>query len=181
MKKKITAVIALFVVLIGGFIWYISDEGPDITQKVKEQVPDRMMTYSGNVLKEEKNGKLIWEVTAENMQIDIQTNAVSMKNMKGTFYREDGTITELSAKEASYNQKKNIITMKGSIEASQSDGGKLKADKARYDGKKKHLYCDGNVEVNKDGYLVTGDHLVADHTTGKVRVDGNAHAIQIGE
>lgn len=181
MKKKITAIIALSAVLIGGFIWYISDEGPDIAQKVKEQTPDRMMTYSGNVLKEEKDGKLIWEVTADNMQIDIETNAVKMQNMKGTFYRDDGTVTELSAKEASYNQKKNIIAMKGSIEASQSDGGKLKADQARYDGKKKHLYCDGNVEVNKDGYLVTGDHLVADQTSGKIRVDGNAHAIQIGE
>lgn len=181
MKKKIMAIIALFAVLIGGFMWYISDDGSDITKKVKEQTPDRMMTYSGNVLKEEKDGKLIWEVTAETMQIDIQTNAVSMQNMKGTFYREDGTVTKLEAKEASYNQKKNIITMKGSIEASQSDGGTLKADKARYDGKKKHLYCDGNVEVNKDGYLVTGDHLLADQTSGKIRVDGNAHAIQIGE
>ena len=181
MNKKIMAVIALFAVLIGGFIWYISDEGPDITQKVKKQMPDRMMSYSGNVLKEEKNGKLIWEVTAETMQIDIQTNAVKMQNMKGTFYREDGTITKLEADKASYNQKKNIITMEGAIEASQSDGGLLKADKARYDGKKKHLYCDGNVEVKKDGYLVTGDHMIADQKSGKIRVDGNAHAIQIGE
>ncbi|MBP3400769.1 MAG: LPS export ABC transporter periplasmic protein LptC [Selenomonadales bacterium] len=181
MNKKIMAVIALFAVLIGGFIWYISDEGPDITQKVKEQVPDRMMTYSGNALKEEKNGKLIWEVTAETMQIDLESNAIVMQDMKGAFYREDGTVTELTAKEASYDQKENIITMDGSIEAIQSDGGKLKADKARYDGKKKHLYCDGNVEVKKDGYLVTGDHMVADQTSGKIRVDGNAHAIQIGE
>jgi LPS export ABC transporter protein LptC len=181
MNKKIMAVIALFAVLIGGFIWYISDEGPDITQKVKEQVPDRMMSYSGNVLKEEKNGKLIWEVTAETMQIDLQSNVVVMKDMKGAFYREDGTVTKLVAQEASYDQKENIITMDGAIEATQSDGGLLKADTARYDGKKKHLYCDGNVEVKKDGYLVTGDHMIADQKSGKIRVDGNAHAIQIGE
>ena len=131
MNKKIMAVIALFAVLIGGFIWYISDEGPDITQKVKEQVPDRMMSYSGNVLKEEKNGTLIWEVTAETMQIDLQSNVVVMKDMKGAFYREDGTVTKLVAQEASYDQKKNIITMDGAIEATQSDGGLLKADTAR--------------------------------------------------
>ena len=181
MKQKIIAVIALFALLIGGFFWYISDEGPDIVQKVKEQSPDRMMSYSGNTLKEEKDGKLVWEVTAETIQIDIQTNAAVMQNMKGAFYRADGTVTELSAKEASYDQKENVITMNGTIEARQSDGGKLKADSARYDGKKKHLYCDGNVEVNKGGYLITGDHLVADQVTGKLRVDGNAHAIQIGE
>lgn len=181
MKKKITAVIALAVVLIGGFIWYVMGEGPSISKTVKEQVPDRMMSYSGNVLKEEKNGRLVWEVTAETMQVNTQTNVVSMQKMKGKFYREDGVVIELTAEEATYNQKKELITMKGSIEASESDGSSMKADAAKYDAKKKRLYCSGNVEVNKDGYLVTGDRMTADQVTGKVRVDGNAHAIQSGE
>lgn len=181
MKKKITAVIALAVVLIGGFIWYVMGEGPSISETVKEQVPDRMMSYSGNVLKEEKNGRLVWEVTAETMQVNTQTNVVSMQKMKGKFYREDGVVIELTAEEATYDQKKELITMKGSIEASESDGSSMKADAAKYDAKKKRLYCSGNVEVNKDGYLVTGDRMTADQVTGKVRVDGNAHAIQSGE
>ena len=71
--------------------------------------------------------------------------------------------------------------MQGPINADESDGSSIKADKARYDSKKKQLYCDGNVKVKKDGYLVTGDHMTADQVSGKIRVDGNAHAIQIGE
>lgn len=181
MKKQIIAVIALSALLISGFIWYIMDESPIVSKTVRNQIPDQMMSYSGNVIKEEKNGKLVWKMTAETMQVNIETQAITMQNMKGTFYREDGVVTEITAEEAAYDQAKSLIMMKGSVEANESDGSSIKADTARYDSKKKRLYCDGNVEVNKDGYLVTGDHLVADQENGKIRVDGNAHAIQIGE
>lgn len=181
MKKQIIAVIALTVTLIGGFFWYIMDDNPNISKTVKEQVPDRTMSYSDNVLKEEKNGKLVWEMTAEGIEVDLESNHVTLKSLKGTFYRENGVVTELTAEEGAYDQTKGLITMKGAIKANESDGAMIKADAARYDSKKKHLYCDGNVEVKKDGYLVTGDHMLADQVSGKIRVDGNAHAIQIGE
>lgn len=180
MKKQIAAVLAGTVLLIGGFVWYVMGDEPDISKIVKEQIPDMTMSYSGNVLKEERGGKLIWEATAEKIEVDANTQIVKMQNMKAKFYRDNGIVTELTAQEAFYDQKKNLITMNGAIEARESDGSSLKADKAKYDSKKRQLFCDGNIELKKDEYIVTGQRLIADDESGRVRVEGNAHAIRQG-
>lgn len=180
MKKKIGAVIAGSILLIGGFLWYVMGDEPDISKKVKEQIPDMTMSYSGNVLKEERDGRLIWEVTADKIELDANSKLAKMQNMRAKFYRDNGIVTELTAKEAFYDQQTNLITMNGSIEAIESDGSSLKADEAKYDGKKRQLQCDGNVEVHKDDYLITGQHLTADDESGKVRVQGDARAIRQG-
>lgn len=180
MKKQIAAVIAGSILMIGGFIWYVSDEGPGISDIVKDQVPDMTMSYSGNVLKEERNGKVIWELTAEKIEVDSNSQNAVLKKVNGKFYSDDGVVTNLVAEKATYDQKKNLITLNGAIHAEQSDGGSLKADQAKYDAKKRQLQCQGHVELNKGGYLVTGDRMVADDTKGKIRVDGNAQAVQIG-
>lgn len=180
MKKQIGAVIAGSILLIGGFLWYVMGEEPDISKTVKDQIPDMTMSYTGNVLKEERDGKLIWEVTAEKIDVDANSKMAKMQNMKAKFYRDNGIVTELVAQEAEYNQKTNLITMSGAIEATESDGSLLKADEAQYDGQKRQLMCDGNVEVIKSGYHITGEHLTADDESGKVRVEGNAKAIRTG-
>lgn len=180
MKKQIIAVIVGTVLMIGGFIWYVSDEGPDISNIVKEQIPDMTMSYSGNVLKEERDGKVIWELTADKIEVDSNSKNAVLKKVKGKFYSDDGVVTDLVAEKAMYDQKKNLITLNGAIHAEQSDGGTLKADEAKYDAQKRQLQCKGHVEVNKGGYLITGDRLIADDVKGKIRVDGNAQAVQIG-
>lgn len=180
MKKKIAAVIAGFFLLIGGFLWYVMGEEPDLSKTLKEQVPDMTMMYSGNTLKEERDGKVIWELTAEKISIDGAGQNATLQNVTGTFYGDDGVVTELRAAEAVYRQKEDLISLSGAIEAHQSDGGLLKAERASYDGKKRQLQCEGQVEVNKGGYLITGDRLIVDDETGSIRVDGNAQAVQIG-
>ena len=86
-KKKIAVyLLALFAV---GLIYWAYASRPN-TDAPGEKPAARVMTYHNNSMKEEVNGKLIWECYAETMTVNQDTNVVDMDNIKVAFYREDG-------------------------------------------------------------------------------------------
>ena len=57
----------------------------------------RVMTYNGNTITEEKDGRKLWELTAESMEVDIDTQDASITNMDAKFYTEDGRTLHVTA------------------------------------------------------------------------------------
>ncbi len=180
MKKKIGLSIAFLVLISGAFLWYVFRDEPVLPPAIVEQVPDKTMSYSGNELKEEKDGKTIWTVKAEKMNVDGNTGVIKMEIVTAKLYEDNGKVTELVADNAVYHQKKGKLALKGEIQAQSTDGSSLAADTAHYDTKEQILQCDGNVRVNKDGYLISGAHLETDRGMKTVRVSGNAEVIKVG-
>lgn len=174
-KKKI-AVYLLALFAIGLIYWaYASRPNTDTTG---EKPAARVMTYHNNAIKEEVNGKLIWECYAETMTVDQDTEIVNMDNIKGTFYREDGNKIEITAQKAVYDQKKKNIEITEGISAHSTDDMTFDTDKVVWDGEQKTLTCDGNVKISKPGMVATGDKAESKDAFQNFKLIGNAHIIK---
>lgn len=182
MTKKVTvtkknAVILVVILAVMALIYWAYDSRPN-TQEVEKSQEDKVMVYHNNTLKEEVNGKLIWECYAETMSVDQNSQIFTMENVKGTFYREDGTNIEIIAPKATYDQKQKNIELIEGVQAKSSDELKFKTDKVIWDGNKGILTCDGNVDISKPGLRATGDKAESKDAFTNFKLMGNAHIIK---
>ena len=86
-NKKILIGVVL-VLLAAMCIWTVQS----VPDRVKDAPPleKRVMTYNGNTIVEEKDGRKLWELTAESMEVDIDTQDAAIVNLDARFYTEDG-------------------------------------------------------------------------------------------
>lgn len=182
MKKSIGMAIVCILFLVGGLYYFLKDEPlPSEPQPVEPTTQETSkLSYVGNSITEEKDGKRLWELKAETIEIDSDTKNMQMKNVLGTFYQEKGGKIEIKAPEAFLDNKTKDITMPIRIEAVASDGGTFAANEARWSGKEQRFYGSGNVVVTKDDTVITGDKIESDTTMEKVKVYGNAKVIKGG-
>ena len=94
MTKKVNkknAIVLILVLLVVGLIYWAYASRPKVEETQNTQT-NKVMVYHNNTLKEEVNGKLIWQCYAETMTVDQDSQMFTMEKVKGTFYREDGYI-----------------------------------------------------------------------------------------
>ena len=167
------------ILLVGG-LYYFTKEEPANPLQTAQEAGDAKPVFIGNSIVEEDNGKRLWELKAERMEVDPQTNAVKMFNLKGIFYKEDGSSIEITAPEANLDTKTKDILMAGNIKAVSSEGATFTAREARWEGKKRILYGTGDVTLTKDDTVITGDQIESDAKMEKVKVEGNARVVKGG-
>lgn len=182
MTKKVAVnkgriAVYLLVLCAVGLIYWAYASRPNAEQPANEPAA-KIMTYHNNSLKEEVNGKLIWECYAETMSVNQDTQIVNMENIKGTFYREDGNSVEITAAKAVYDQKKKNIEITEGIKARSTDDMTFNTDKVVWDGEQKVLTCEGNVKITKPGMTATGDKAESKDAFQNFKLMGNAHIIK---
>ncbi len=173
-KKK--SAIYLLVLCIVGILYWAYATRPNLEEQ--QQQHKNVMTYHNNTIKEEVDGKLIWECYAETMTVDQETNIMTMQNIKGTFYRDDGNKVEMTAETGTYDQKKKNIVMENGIHATSTDDMKFDTDKVIWDGTKGLLICEGNVNISKPGLKATSDRAESEDVFQKFKLIGKAHIIK---
>jgi len=90
-NKKLIAIVAAIVLALIGLIVYIMKDSGDVgtTQNQNGQ----LVNFQGADLQEEKDGKLVWALSAEKIEYDPRTKAIVLTNLKGLFYQDDVTTT----------------------------------------------------------------------------------------
>ncbi|WP_110954102.1 LPS export ABC transporter periplasmic protein LptC [Anaerosinus massiliensis] len=179
-KQIIGLILAVCIAVIGVLYWAFSEEihVPDQDKKVEE--PPVTMSYQGNTLSEEKDGKKIWDLTAETIEIETNTKNAILKNIQGIFYQENGQTVTLTAPQALYDHKTKDITMQGEVMAKSSDGATFQAKTVIWQSQNQIFQGEGNVIVTRDDTVLTGDKIESDAGVVKVKVAGNAHIIKGG-
>ena len=86
-NKKILLGIVL-VLLAAMCVWTVQS----VPDRIKDAPPleKRVMTYNGNTIVEEKDGRKLWELTAESMEVDIDTQDAVITNLDAKFDCHDG-------------------------------------------------------------------------------------------
>lgn len=182
MKKSTYLVIACLVAfLVGGVYYFVKEEAPESPKQAQEaSEPAAKPFFTGNAIVEEQDGKRLWELTAETIEIDPNTKQARLVNIKGVFYQDKGGKIEITAPGAVMDTKTKDITMTGNVKAVSSDGATFTANEALWKGKDRMLFGTGGVTLTRDDTVIIGDKLESDANMEKVRVQGNARVIKGG-
>ena len=169
---------AVFAALV---VWAVVTvpEAPAQTEKPAQS--SKIMSYDGNEISEEKNGRKIWDLTAEHIEVDVDTRDAKLENLLGHFYAEDGRVVEVKADKGTYSETTRDIAITGNVSLKNSDGAQLTSDELRWEAEKEILAAIGSAKAVKDDLLATGDRMESSDGFNKIKIIGKAHLAKGGE
>lgn len=174
MNKRGKVLIAAAGALAVGLIVWATATVPE-APVIQDNNEQKIMTYDGNTISEEKNGRKIWELTADHMEVDVKTQDMSMEGITGHFYAEDGTITDLKADSGVYGGKSKDVKLTGNIRITSSDGAILTSKEMEWQNQKEILSAIGDVRAVREDVFITADRVDSSDGFNKVKAKGHAH------
>lgn len=184
MKKTTYLAIACVVLFLAAGVWYfVKDEPlpPQVPAVEKKDSLPANVTFSGSSIIEERDGKRLWELSAENIEVDAATKQVTLHNLKGVFYQPSGGKLEMAALTGTLDATTKDIMMDGKIVATASDGARLEAAQLRYNSQQSRIFGSGGVSVTQQDTVLSGDNLESDTTLTKFKITGNAKVLRGGK
>ena len=161
----------IFIGLIYWTIISVPEPPPPVTPEDRPLI----MTYDGNTLSEEKDGKKIWELTADKISVNIETQDMFLDNIRAVFYAKDGRGVKVVAKEGKYDNKTQDVSLSGDVKATTSDGAELTSKELLWLAEKELLSALGDVRATKDDMEATGDRMDSFDGFNRIRIEGKAH------
>ena len=148
MQKAIAVVFCLFV---GVVVWAMLSV-PDLPTKEEAQQmaqKAKIMLYENQSIKEEKNGRVIWELKTKRTEMNMDTNSARCEDIVAKFYMEDGTVVDGTAKAGGYNGKTKDVFLEGDAVIVTNDGRKLTADKITWLADAQKAIAEGRAHLTK--------------------------------
>lgn len=173
-KKIILAIIAAAASLAIVFFWLINSPAPaPIINNNPAELGLNAKVLNSSV-KEERDGKIIWELKIGEMEYNKNTDTNTMKSITGKWYREDGSYLDIAADGGTIVMTKKDITLQGNTKVILSSGGELTADELQWQQAEDKITAHGNVKMKKDDMAASAEHVVTDTGLEKIRLEGNA-------
>ena len=175
MKNKAKLIVLVFVALIAGLIFWAVRTVPQAQVQTEPAAEDKMMKYTNNTIKEEKNGVKLWELSAEEITVDPDTSNVTLKNIAGQFYQTNGTVVSLKAPHAFYQVQEKNVKIDGGVATETSDGAKIDSQTLVWEETTAKLTGEGNVRITKDDAVAVGDKIESTDGFQNFKLMGHAH------
>lgn len=173
MKAKILAGLAILLA-VGVVVWAVMTV-PDPPPMTNEKEGPRIMSYDNNVISEEKNGRKIWDLTAEHTEVDVDRYDTVMTGVVGHFYGENGRVVEVKSDKGIYSGKSKNIKLTDNVIITTNDGIRLTCKELEWLAKQEILAASGEARVTKDDMLATGDRIESMDGFNKIKITGKAH------
>lgn len=107
-----------------------------------------------------KDGMRKWTLTAEGARYDDKTGMVSLVDVMVRFYPENGGEVTIRGDEGSYDQKNQLVILKGQVRGLTHDGNTLTTDWMSYSEGEQVADTNAWVTVAGKGYSVTGKGML---------------------
>lgn len=181
MKKSTYILFAcMLCILAWGVYYFLRSESPISRPVVQPKEESAKMLYTGNSIVQEKAGKRVWEVVAENIEVDAETQNVRLKTVKAVFYQDNGGKLEVTAPQGAMDSQTKDVTLLGTVKAVDTEGATFSAQEVKWVEKDRKMYGTGGITLTKGDTVITGDQIESDANVEKVKVQGNAHVIKGG-
>lgn len=169
-KKLIAIVVAVVFVLVGLIVYIMKDSGEStMTQTGAGQ----LVNFQGADLQEEKDGKLVWALSAEKIEYDPRTKAIVLTNLKGQFYQNDVTTT-ITAPHAVLTGDRNSLDIDQGVTATNTEGATFKTEALHFDNKTKQLTSQSAFTYTSNDVTLVGDKLEGNMALQQIKAIGNA-------
>ena len=167
-NKKLIAIVAAIVLALIGLIVYIMKDSNEVT--TTQNPSGQLVNFQGADLQEEKDGKLVWALSAEKIEYDPRTKAIVLTNLKGLFYQDDVTTT-ITAPHAVLTGDRNSLDIDQGVTA---EGAEFKTEALHFDNKTKMLTSKSAFTYNSKDVTLTGDKLEGNMSLKIIKAIGNA-------
>jgi LPS export ABC transporter protein LptC len=181
MNKRTILLYSLGVLLLIGSLYYFLREealAPDVSRSISQ--PKQEISFEKTAMVEEKNGKRLWELSAEAVNMDSKANKVYLTNVKGIFYSENGGSVNIIARKGVADTLTKEIFLEGEVTAVTNEGATFTAPNARWSGELRLFHANGGVKLTRGDTVMTGDTLDSDVDLEKVKIRGNAKVVRGG-
>ncbi|MBB5336342.1 LPS export ABC transporter periplasmic protein LptC [Pectinatus brassicae] len=176
-KKKL-AIYVFIIFAIGICVWAVVTK-PTPENKSQQQIKkENTMKYGANTIVEEKNGKKIWEIKADNIDMNVTTKMAELKNIHGKYYGDDGKVLTITSPHGFYDDAKKNIILDKKVHAEDNAGLKFDAEKVTWDNAKALFTGEGKVKIVRDNMQATGDKIESNNGFTAFKLSGNAHIIK---
>lgn len=177
MSKKGKAIVAISSVLLVILIVWAVTNIPNGPQNEPAPLDQRVVSFDGNTISQEKDGRILWTIKAEDIEMDIDTKNASLTNVKATFNFEDGRTVELTAPKATYEDKTHQLIVVNGVAGKSSDGGKFSCQEVEWLPAEDTLAMKGDarLEYEKEHVKATADRIESSNGFKKFKAVGGAH------
>lgn len=107
-----------------------------------------------------KDGVRKWTLASNGARYDEDSGIVTLYKVRVTFYPEKGGEILISGKEGEYDQKNQIVTLKGDVKGQTHDGKVLKTDQMTYSEVDQVADTNSWVTVYGPGFRVVGKGML---------------------
>ena len=197
-------------ILFAALVIWVVETTPDAPDPHTKIEPPKEMTYEGGTtISEEKDGKTIWELTADKITVTLENQNAEFKNVVAKFYQDDGNMIQATAQNGSLHREQKNIYLDGKVAVESSDGkritceelqwnneehllsaignvdletedSKLTADRVDFDPGSNNAIATGRVKLNREDIKASGDRLETSNDFKKFLLTGNAHIVKGG-
>ena len=171
-KQKILSAAGILL-LISLIVWTVRTiPNPPAKEESKEP---HVMTYDGNTLKEEADGRVTWELTAESISINADTQDAEMQNLKGKFYEKDGTVVDVKADHGSYQHASKNVIVDTNIEIKTTAGSERTCQTLMWVAEREMLAAEGDAHIKKADMRGNADRIESTDGFNRIKLIGKAH------
>ena len=118
------------------------------------------------------------ETESKTMTMDADTRDVTMENLTGKFYDEEGRVVTLTAKQGHYDAKSKDITIEEDVDVKTSDGAALSCDKLLWSADESKLTADGHAYIKHEDMEATADKIESTNAFHHFKAIGHAHIVK---
>lgn len=172
-KNKIAIAAVVIVAAFAALLyWILKDQNTDQEQKPPT---DNLVEFEGSHLEEKKDGKIMWSLTAEKIQIDPDTKIIYVTHPKLIVADVDNQEMTVTADNGVVDRTKRTMEVKPPIKAVTTDNSTLQTDGSVYYNMDTHLISGGKVLMQKsDGTELSGDSFETTPSLNNVTLAGHA-------
>lgn len=178
-NRSTAGIIAAAILLVGSGLYYFfraAPEPPPVSVVENKSTGDEIQ-YLGTGLSETKDGKLQWELNADQIQAGIDKKTMTLFGLRAQIYESAGQGNiQLTANQGCMEMTDKILTLQGNIKAVSEKGAELAGNMIKWFIKERRFTGEGNIQYHQKDVTVMGDKLEADLNLNIIRVTGNARA-----
>lgn len=171
-RNKITlaviVIVAAFAVML--YVFMHPETTPD-----QEVSPDKLVEFNGSEIEEKQNGKLVWRLTAEKIQIDPDTQLMYFTKPQALIIGEDGTQFIVTSDKGVVDRQKRTIEIKPPMKAYTDKNDTLQTDGSVYYNMDTRMIKGGKVEIHRHDHThLKADAFETNSSLDKVTLTGHA-------
>lgn len=175
MNKKLGIFLLAFAAICAAWFYY----EPTIKESVMK--PPILPSVNNAELKEDKDGKRIWELDIDTVTMDPAAQVNIMKGVKGRFYRDNGDIINVQSEGGEIDLKTKNVKLTGNVTVISTTAEKLTADEIFWNNNDGQIIATGQAVLTRSDVIAKADKMVTDKKFVKSKLLGNASVVKIQE